>query len=104
MENLKMEFEKDMWESYDEIKKVYNPTIFYSMLKKYGGIETAKRLLAPKNSIQYGLKKLDGLNKLHLSVEYLVLRDKYKSLFTKQELEIAKWRLESFDYIIDKII
>ncbi len=104
MEKLKREFEKDMWESYEEIKEVYNPTIFYSMLKKYGGVETAKRLLAPENSVQYGFKKLDELNILHLSVEYLVLRDKYKNLFTRQELEIAKWRLESFDYNIDRII
>ena len=86
MENLKKEFERDMWEFYNEIKEVYNPTIFYSMLQKYGAFETAKKLLAPKNPIQYGLKKLDELNILHLSVEYLVLQDKYKNLFTKQEL------------------
>ncbi|MEA2088571.1 MAG: hypothetical protein U9O55_01885 [Patescibacteria group bacterium] len=100
MENLKKEFEKDIWQSYHKTKKAgYNPTIFFQMLQKYGGIETAKKLLAPQNSIQYGFKKLDKLNILYLSVEALVLQDKYKKLFTEQELKIAKWKVENIGKI-----
>ena len=101
MENLKKEFEKDIWQSYVDTKKAgYNPTIFRQMLEKYGAVETAKKLLSPRNPIPYGLKRLNELNILYLSVEELVLQDKYKGLFTKPELEIAKWRLDNIDEAI----
>ena len=103
MKNLKREFQKDMFRIYTEASELgYNPTRFLQMVHEHGGVETAKRLLSTDDFIQDGIKRLWELGRLDLSVEWLVLQDKYKDLFTEQELEIAKRRLKLLNYDINK--
>ena len=67
------------------------------MLEEHGGVETAKGLLA-KSEPQTGLFELWQLNLLHESMEAVVLQEKFKSLFTEDELAEAHRRLEELGY------
>jgi len=75
----------------------YVPTYFMQMLGEHGGVETARRLLTNKEA-QTGLHKLWELNLLHESMEAVVLRDRFHSLFTPEELAEARRRLEALGY------
>ena len=78
-------------------KRGYVAAYFLQMLEDYGGVETAKRLLA-KSEPQTGLFELWQLNLLHESMEAVVLQDKFKGLFTADELAEAHRRLEELGY------
>jgi hypothetical protein len=75
----------------------YAPTLFMQMLGEHGGGETAKQLLANKDT-QIGLYRLWELELLHESMEAVVLREKFSTLFTEEELTEAHRRLEVLGY------
>jgi len=75
----------------------YIPTYFLQMLGELGGVETAKRLLA-KSEPQTGLYELWRLGLLKDSMEAVVLQDKFRSLFTPEEIAEARRRLEELGY------
>ena len=103
MENLKREFERDMRRDYEEARKLgYKANRFLQMLNKYGGVETAKKLLATDKFIQDGIIKLWKLGRLDLTVEALIDKNKkYEVLFTPPELKIVKKRLKDLKYNVD---
>lgn len=71
---------------------------FLRSVKKYGGLETAKRMLAKKltnPTEQKGFKALIEAGRSDLSLENLVLQPRFSSLFTKDELIEAQRRLDS---------
>jgi hypothetical protein len=81
-------------------KRGYIPTYFMQMLAEHGAVQTAKRLLA-KQEIQQGLMKLAELGLLADSLEAVVLKEKYRSLFEGDEIDYlgeARRRLEALDY------
>lgn len=78
-------------------KRGYVATYFLQMLEEHGGAETAKRLLS-KSEAQTGLFELWELGLLHESMEAVVLQEKFKSLFTDDELAEAHRRLEELGY------
>jgi hypothetical protein len=78
-------------------KRGYVPTYFLQMLGELKGRETAKRLLATSEP-QTGLFELWNLGLLHESMEAVVLQDKFKDLFTDDELAEAHRRLEELGY------
>lgn len=71
----------------------YIATYFLQMLEAYGGVVTAKRLLA-KRDTQAGLRKLWELDLLGDSMEAVVLQERYSPLFTEEEITEAHRRLE----------
>lgn len=75
----------------------YYPHYFMQMLSEHGGLETARRLLA-KNDPQAGLFKLYEIGLLHESLEAVVLRPQFRSLFTEAELMEARRRLDELGY------
>jgi hypothetical protein len=75
----------------------YPAAYFLGMLAEHGGLETARRLLAA-TTISDGFTALWERKRLDLTVEALVLRLEFQGLFTDQELEIARRRLEQFGY------
>jgi hypothetical protein len=75
----------------------YIAVYFIQMLDKYGGVETAKQLLA-KMEPQTGLDKLWKLGMLQDSMEAVVLQERFRSLFTAEELAVAYKRLADRDY------
>jgi HNH endonuclease len=62
-------------------------------VKKVGGLQAAKEWLKPKSNPTSGLQKLVDINRLDLSVEALVLRQPWCTLFTAEELQVAQTRL-----------
>ena len=76
----------------------YIATYFIQMLEEYGGLETAKRLLAVSEP-QTGLYKLWELHLLNESMEAVVLQERFRSLFTQAEMNEARRRLEELNYL-----
>jgi hypothetical protein len=70
---------------------------FRQMLGEYGGLGTAKRLLA-KEDIQTGLWELSQIGSLDHSMEAYVIKEHFQALFTPEELTEAFRRLEELGY------
>lgn len=70
----------------------YHPTRFEQMLQKEPPIDLAKRLII-SGELQDGLKTLARLKRLDLSLESIVLEDRFRPLFSQEHLEAARWRL-----------
>jgi len=78
----------------------YNAIRFLQMLTDYGGLGTAKRLLA-SDEVQYGFTELWEHGRLDLTVEAHVLQPEFRDLFTDVELQRAKSRLTAHGYDTD---
>ena len=96
--NLLDQFHQEMLATYDaalKLKPPYRARSFLTMLGEHGGKGTADRLLATsKPSNGFTELYLRGKEKLRLSVEYLVLSDPWRVLFTEKQLEVARKRLK----------
>lgn len=68
---------------------------YLQRVKRVGGFQAAKDWLKPKSNPTSGLQKLVEINRLDLSVEALVLRHPWSSLFTNEELRVAQMRLNA---------
>ena len=66
--------------------------ISLSCVVAQGGVLAAKKYLA-SNTVRSGLFPLSEYGRIDLSVEALVLRDEYRSLFDPDELQEAEKRL-----------
>jgi hypothetical protein len=88
--SLEAQFEERLWDSIRKsIALGYNPTRFTDMLKTWGGVGVAQRLVA-SGEIQDGIKKIVALGHPELSM----LEPQFDSLFTEGELAAARWRLD----------
>ena len=95
-ERTEAEFEEALWASCRECRRIgYKPTAFERMLRDYGAVKTAQRLL---KTFKYsdGFRRLWQLRRLDLSLECQVLR--HRGLFTTAELDQARERLGDLDY------
>lgn len=96
--DLESEFTVVLHSSYEAARdRGYVATYFLQMLEEYGGIETAKRLLAVSQP-QAGLFKMWELHLLDESVEAAVLKERFRSLFADSELAEARRRLNELGY------
>ena len=75
----------------------YRATRFLQMLGEKGGVGTAKSLISRPGGTE-GFTKLWEFNRLDLSVEALVIREEFQSLFTKEEIDTCKNRLNEYGY------
>ena len=71
----------------------YRAKFLPKMLRQYGGVPTAKRLLSTGANWQQGFEKLRQGGHLHISVENLVLFGEFPRLFQEEELDEARRRL-----------
>ena len=72
-----------------------NVTNIISYIHNYGAIGGSSRLIkSGTDKLQSGLLKLWEINKLDISFESIILKDKYRILFEKDILENAQKRLE----------
>lgn len=77
----------------------YNATYFLQMLSEAGPTETPRRLIhSPRPS--EGFTALWERGRLDLTVEAYVLQEPHLGLFTDDELERARRRLEEYGYTI----
>ena len=75
----------------------YAATRFLQMVTTNGGVETARRLLATQAPSD-GFTKLWEYGRLDLTIEVLVLKPEYTTLFSEGEKRIARERLEQYGY------
>ena len=98
MTDLKKQFHHAMISVHENAKDHdYFATYIKRMLDTYQGIEMAKRLLA-KQEIQEGLMKLWEMKLLNHSMEAFVVQERFKSLFTEEEIAEARRRREELGY------
>lgn len=74
---------------------------FLRMIVDYGPLVTAQKLIH-KSGGTNGFTNLWEHHRLDLSVEALVLKPKYRSLFTNDELQICRDRLAEYGYIFNE--
>ena len=100
-EALEQAFHQAMLGIYERANNAcdYQPIRFLQMVQARGGVETAKRLLA-QNEVQNGLVTLWDCGRLDLSMEALVIEPRFQPLFSEDEIEIARARLEAFGYSV----
>jgi hypothetical protein len=92
---LEQTFTSAMLDIYRRAKSEahYNAPWFLQMIADYGGVGAARRLLVSAE-VQTGFTALWERGRLDLTVEYHVLKPKFASLFTEEERNEAKKRLQ----------
>ena len=97
--DLEKQFHKDMVGIYEKAKDEcgYVATRFIQMVAEKGGLTTAKELII-KDEDTYGFERLYELKRLDLSVEALVIKNKYTSLFSKYEKQKCRNRLKKYGF------
>jgi hypothetical protein len=73
----------------------YSPSRFEQMLNSSPSAVSLAKKLVVSAELQDGLKRIAKLGRLELSMESIMLEEKFKPLFPDQVLEAAKWRLEA---------
>jgi phosphatidylserine/phosphatidylglycerophosphate/cardiolipin synthase-like enzyme len=108
-ESKEEEFEKLEKELFDELvqsidlslsagAKINKSTIL-DLLYRYGAIGTAKRLVKDgAEKIQSGLLKMYKINRLDLTFENIILKEKYRVMFDENTLNNAKEKLKKLGY------
>jgi hypothetical protein len=92
-------FERAMRDVYVRAKNEanYTATYFLTMLGDHGGLGTAHRLLASSDTSS-GFAALFERGRLDLTVEAVVVKPEFASLFTEDEIEIAQRRLNDLSF------
>ncbi|MBU1261083.1 MAG: hypothetical protein KJ757_07310 [Planctomycetes bacterium] len=96
---LEKEFDVAMMDIYQRAKKEakYNGTRYLQMLHENRGLRTAQILLHAPN-VSDGYTALWERKRLDLTVEALIIQKKWHPLFSDREREIARKRLEDYEY------
>lgn len=93
------DFGKAMLSTYERARDEagYTATYFLGMLADLGPLETARKLLAAP-AVSDGFAALWERGRLDLTVESLVLEERFAPLFTEEELDRARNRLDQFGH------
>ncbi|MBP7529222.1 MAG: hypothetical protein KA801_14945 [Syntrophorhabdaceae bacterium] len=99
MKDIELDFDIAMMDIYHRAwyEARYRATRYLQMLQEHGGIETAKILLHSAH-VSDGYTALWERGRLDLTVEALILQEKWHSLFSDQERGIARKRLQQYNY------
>ncbi len=91
-----------IYDAAGKLKKPYYPRRFLKMVNDHGGKEAADILLLPTANYATGLGELfehGGRDALRKSVEYLVLSNPWRVLFTDNQLAEARKRMKAMGII-----
>lgn len=94
-------FHEAMLSIYQSVGKAtgYWANYYLRAVRKHGGLSYAKQALATKSDVQDGFLKLIEVGKPELSMEALVIKKEFQSLFAKNEIDEAQRRLDTIpDY------
>ena len=102
---LRQELENDVEKSFKEslrLKISVSPSLLERMEQDGGGVFFIKRLLHDEIStgdMKSGFRKLEKHipHRVDLSLEYLVSRPKYETLFSKEEVEFCKKLIKKYN-------
>lgn len=96
---LSAEFDRAMQEIARKAKEEanYHATYFLRMLAEYGGVMTARKLLATPAGSD-GFAALWERGRLDLTVEAVVVQPRFAELFILAEIETVRCRLKQFGY------
>lgn len=102
MNHLENQFHRAMVGVYERALREcgHNATRFIQMVQNYRGLEAAKKLLHTAG-FQYGFTELWQCGRLDITMEALVIQPQYAELFTEEEIQIARTRLEECGFQID---
>ena len=99
-DDLAAQFHAEMESIFEREKEVgLCSTRFIEGVRFYGGVENAHRLLQkaesdlPPNTFTF----LRNRNRLDLTMEYYVVQERFRPLFSDSEREVAQWRLDYGD-------
>ena len=96
--SLEGAFHRAMLNIYDTAAEVgFRPIRFRRMVQKHGGVEAARRLLSGPEAPS-GLTTLWELERLDISMEALVVQERWKPLFSDEERQAARDRLRAYGY------
>lgn len=98
--SLEIEFNEAMMNIYRRAKEEakYNASIFLQMVVDSGGLSAARTLINSP-TVSSGYTALWERGRLDLTVEAMILETpKYHTLFTGEELEICRRRLDEYGY------
>ena len=98
-EEIEVRFDDAMMAVYQRARDEchYNATRFLRMLHEHRGLGTA-RILLRASRVSEGYVALWERKRLDLTVEFLILTDEWRSLFSEGEREIARNRLAEYGY------
>ncbi len=95
---MEEQFHDEMvWLGEEAARQVYNPQRFKDMVRDRGGLATAQYLLDEPN-ISDGFATLWEAGRLDLTVEAVVIQERWMPLFTENQLQVARQRLEDAGY------
>lgn len=99
MTDSESRFNRAMLDIYRRAKEEcnYNATRFLQMISERGGVATAHALLATPGPSD-GFTALWECGRLDLTVEAHVLKPEFIRLFTEEEKNIARTRLNEYGY------
>lgn len=97
--DLLTRFEAAMKDVYVRAKREagYPANYYLGMLAQYGGLETARRLLA-SDHVSDGFVALWERKRLDLTVENVILREEFEPLFSEEDRETARRRLAEYGF------
>jgi hypothetical protein len=96
IKRLEGEFHNDMLGILEKEREVgFCSTRFRNMVETYGGVGAARRLL--KINPEPMFEKLRNMGRLDLTMEFHVVMEKYRPLFSELECKAADWRLKKAD-------
>jgi hypothetical protein len=102
--DIEQQFDVAMMNIYHRARKEarYNATRYLQMLHEQRGLRTAQTLLYA-SQVSEGYTALWERKRLDLTVEALVLQPEWRDLFTAEELEIARQRLQHYAYVVQAV-
>jgi len=99
MSELEQKFHRTLVQGYEDAKREcgYNATYYIHMIAERGALATARHLITSDKPSD-GFTRLWECGKLSFTVEAVALDPTYSSLFTEEELTLARERLQQYGY------
>lgn len=98
IDSLKQIFAERIRTAMDiSLEKRYVTHAIDGLLQARHAVDVAKRLVRPGADIKSGLRKLARAKALHLSFESIMLEEQFQPLFSRQDLECARFNLMEAD-------
>jgi len=92
------QFKEVMLDTYRQAaRKGYRATYFLQMIGELGAVETAKQLVM-NPTYSSGFAQLLAMGELRISVEAIILRDEFRSMFEEKYLAAAHKKLDEAGY------